>query len=360
MSQLPLQTGPRIKVALIGYGFVGKTFHGPLISAIEGLELIVVASSDSEKVHKDYPDVEVIASAEAAITHPHVDLVVIASPNQTHASLAKLALLANKHVVVDKPFTLDLPEARELIQLATQQQRLLSVFHNRRWDSDFLAIKTYIQAGKIGNIAHFESHMDRFRPQVRDRWREQAQPGSGLWFDIGPHLVDQTLQLFGLPDSVEGNICLLREGAQIDDWAHVVLNYPKHRVILHCSMLAAGGSLRFVAHGTEGSLVKTCIDQQESQLAAGILPGSETWGQDNDEVIYYCPEGKSHLLPTPAGDQRLYYQGIANALRQGDNNPVPAVEALAVMAVIEAAVSASQSGTRQGLALTEQEIAQLR
>ncbi|WP_241603701.1 oxidoreductase [Rosenbergiella nectarea] len=359
MTQVLQQTVPRIKVALIGYGFVGKTFHAPLISAIEGLELFIVASSDSEKVHLDYPAVEVIANAETAITHPEVDLVVIASPNATHAPLAKLALAANKHVVVDKPFTLDLAEARELIEVANRQQRLLSVFHNRRWDSDFLAIKTYLQAGKIGSIAHFESHMDRFRPQVRDRWREKAQPGSGLWFDIGPHLVDQALQLFGLPQSVEGNICLLREGAQIDDWAHVVLNYPKHRVILHCSMLAAGGSLRFVAHGTEGSLVKAGIDQQEAQLVAGVLPKSDIWGQDEDQVIYYCPEGKAHSLATPAGDQSRYYQGIADALRQGAPNPVSGVEALAVMAVIEAAVAASQKGQRQVLALTEHEIAQL-
>lgn len=360
MTQVLQQTVPRIKVALIGYGFVGKTFHAPLISAIEGLELFIIASSDSEKVHHDYPAVEVIANAEAAITHPEVDLVVIASPNATHAPLAKLALETNKHVVVDKPFTLDLAEARELIEVANRQQRLLSVFHNRRWDSDFLAIKTYLLAGRIGSIAHFESHMDRFRPQVRDRWREKAQPGSGLWFDIGPHLVDQALQLFGLPQSVEGNICLLREGAQIDDWAHVVLNYTQHRVILHCSMLAAGGSLRFVAHGTEGSLVKAGIDQQEAQLAAGVLPTSDTWGQDDDQVIYYCSEGKAHSLATPAGDQSRYYQGIADALRQGAPNPVSGVEALAVMAVIEAAVAASQSGQRQVLALTEHEIAQLR
>ena len=360
MSQAPHQSTPRIKVALIGYGFVGKTFHAPLISAIAGLELFIIASSDSEKVHHDYPGAEVIADPEAAITHPEVDLVVIASPNATHAPLAKVALLANKHVVVDKPFTLDLAEARELIEIADQQHRLLSVFHNRRWDSDFLAIKRYLQAGKIGTIAQFESHMDRFRPQVRDRWREKAQPGSGLWFDIGPHLVDQALQLFGLPDSVEGNICLLREGAQIDDWAHVVLNYAKHRVILHCSMLAAGGSLRFVAHGTEGSLVKAGIDQQEAQLAAGVRPGSDTWGQDGDQVIYYCPEGKPHPLTTPAGDQSRYYQGIADAIRLAAPNPVSGVEALAVMAVMEAAVAASQSGQRQVVALTEQEIAQLR
>ena len=360
MSQVPSPKAPSLKVALIGYGFVGKTFHAPLIAATRGLELTVIASSDSQKVHHDYPDVEVIASPEEAVTDPDIDIVVIASPNATHAPLAKRALLANKHVIVDKPFTLDLAEARELIQVADHQQRLLSVFHNRRWDSDYLVIKHAIEAGTIGDVAQFESHIDRFRPEVRDRWREHAQPGSGLWFDIGPHLVDQTLQLFGLPDTVDGNISLLRQGAKIDDWAHVVLNYPNHRVILHCSMLAAGGSLRFVVHGNAGSLVKRKADQQEAQLVAGLRPGSSEWGKDGDELIHYSAQGEASYLPTPAGDQSRYYQGIVDALSPGGKNPVTPVEALAVMAVIEAAVKSSESGTRQSLALTAEEVAQFR
>ncbi|MBT0726572.1 oxidoreductase [Rosenbergiella australiborealis] len=359
MSESTPEKSPRLGVALIGYGFVGKTMHAPFITATEGLELVVVASSNSQKVHNDFPSVQVTDSVDAAITHPDVDLVVIASPNQTHFPLAKRALEAKKHVVVDKPFTLNLEDARELINLATQQQCLLSVFQNRRWDSDFLAMKTYIEAGKIGKVVHFESHIDRFRPKVLDRWREQSQPGSGLWFDIGPHLVDQALQLFGLPETVEANISLLREGAQADDWAHVILNYPNHRVILHCSMMTAGGHLRFVAHGTEGSLVKTSPDQQEPQLLAGILPHSEQWGKDSDETIYYPADGKKTLLPTPAGDQCLFYQGIYNALRNGGKNPVSGLEGLAVMAVIDAAFKASHSGQRQTLALSPQEVSQL-
>ena len=233
-----------INIALIGYGFVGKTFHAPLIQSIEGLTLAVVSSRDEEKVKRDLPNVLVVATPEEAIQHPDVDLVVIASPNATHAPLAALALNAGKHVVVDKPFTLDMQEARELIALADEKQRLLSVFHNRRWDSDFLGIKQVIEEGRLGKVKLFESHIDRFRPEVRVRWREQNVPGSGLWFDLGPHLIDQTLQLFGLPQSVQGNIATLRDGAEINDWAHVVLNYPEHKVILHASMLVAGGTSR--------------------------------------------------------------------------------------------------------------------
>lgn len=169
-----------INIALIGYGFVGKTFHAPLIQSVDGLTLAVVSSRDEEKVKRDLPDVQVVATPEEAITHPDIDLVVIASPNATHAPVATLALNAGKHVVVDKPFTLDMQEARDLIALAEEKQLLLSVFHNRRWDSDFLGIKDVITQGTLGKVKLFESHIDRFRPEVRVRWREQNVPGSGL------------------------------------------------------------------------------------------------------------------------------------------------------------------------------------
>lgn len=207
-----------LQVALIGYGFVGKAFHAPLINSVPGLELSVVSSRDADKVHADLPQVQVIADPLEAIRHPQVDLVVIASPNATHAPLAKAALAAGKDVVVDKPFTLDLAEARELIALAEKHGRLLSVFQNRRWDSDYLGVKQVIEQGLIGQVSHFESHIDRYRPQVRVRWREQNLPGSGLWFDLGPHMVDQALQLFGLPLSVQANIATLRANAEVNDW----------------------------------------------------------------------------------------------------------------------------------------------
>ncbi|MCC8231116.1 oxidoreductase [Enterobacter mori] len=349
-----------INIALIGYGFVGKTFHAPLIQSIEGLTLAVVSSRDEEKVKRDLPNVLVVATPEEAIQHPDVDLVVIASPNATHAPLAALALNAGKHVVVDKPFTLDMQEARELIALADEKQRLLSVFHNRRWDSDFLGIKQVIEEGRLGKVKLFESHIDRFRPEVRVRWREQNVPGSGLWFDLGPHLIDQTLQLFGLPQSVQGNIATLRDGAEINDWAHVVLNYPEHKVILHASMLVAGGTSRFTVHGDKASVVKARIDQQEAQLLAGVIPGSESWGEDSDDMVLFDAAGDATRLKTPKGDQRQYYINVRDALTGTIGNPVHPVEALAVMAVLEAAVRSSETGSTQTLELTAEERALLR
>ncbi|WP_152081051.1 oxidoreductase [Enterobacter oligotrophicus] len=352
-------SGKTINVALIGYGFVGKTFHAPLIQSVDGLKLAVVSSRDEEKVKRDIPDVIVVGTPEEAIQHPDIDLVVIASPNATHAPLATLALHSGKHVVVDKPFTLDMQEARDLIALAKEKQLLLSVFHNRRWDSDFLGIKQVIEQGTLGNVKHFESHIDRFRPEVRVRWREQNVPGSGLWFDLGPHLIDQTLQLFGLPQSVQGNIATLRDGAEINDWAHVVLNYPEHKVVLHCSMLVAGGTSRFTVHGDKASVLKGRIDQQEVQLLAGVIPGSEHWGEDSDDMVLFDANGETSRVKTPKGDQRQYYLNVHDALTGKSENPVHPVEALAVMAVLEAAVKSSETGSTQALELSAEERALL-
>ena len=183
-----------LDVALIGYGYAGKTFHAPLIASVPGLRLAAVGSRDPAKVHADRPAVVVERDAADLLAMP-IDLVVIATPNDTHFDLARRALAAGKHVVVDKPFTVTLAEARELAALAKQRGRILSVFHNRRWDGDFLTVRRLIASGALGDVAYFESHFDRYRPRVRARWREQPGGGGGLWYDLGPHLVDQALQL---------------------------------------------------------------------------------------------------------------------------------------------------------------------
>src|SRR5579871_2377508 len=258
-----------IRVALIGYGFAGKTFHAPLIAATPGLRLRTVATRQPENVLRTFPSIRV-TDPKTAFADKDTDLVVIATPNESHFPLAQTALLAGKHVVVDKPFTTTLAEAEALADLSRAQGRLLSVFHNRRWDSDFLTVKAIIEQDLLGEVVHLESRMDRFRPQIRDRWRERSGPGSGLWFDLGPHLVDQALQLFGMPQRVSATISAQRPGAQTDDWAHVLLDYGRRKVILHCSLLAASGTPRFMVHGTRGSAIKRLPDQQEAQLLAGM------------------------------------------------------------------------------------------
>ena len=350
-----------IRVGLIGYGFAGKAFHAPLIAAVPGLELTVIGSSRREAILADYPHVEV-TSAEEVTTHPSVDLVVIATPNESHFPLAAAALRAGKDVVVDKPFTLDLAEARELVSIAKEHGRLLSVFQNRRFYSEVLATREVLLSGALGAVAQYECHMDRFRPVVRQRWREIPGPGSGLWFDLGPHLIDQSLHLFGMPDSVTANIATLREGGQTDDWAHVVLNYPTLRVVLQASLLVAWGvdsvaaAPRSALHGTRASWAKFGIDPQENQSLSGMLPTDPAFGVDNDPgILYEGATGAKTEIPVPVGDQRIYYAGVRDAILNNTPAPISGEHGVAVMAVLEATFASSAQGKTLPVALTEEE-----
>lgn len=351
-----IETGKEVRVGLIGYGYAGKTFHAPLIRSVPGLKLTVVGSSKPDIVQADVPGVSVCSNMEEVANHPEIDLLVIASPNESHFPLASMALRSGKHVVVDKPFTVKLADARTLVELAEEQGRLLSVFHNRRWDSEVLAAKAMVESGVLGEISHFETHIDRFRPQVRQRWREQTGPGAGLWFDLGPHLIDQALQLFGLPQTVNASFAIQRKGGQTDDWAHVQLNYKSLRVVLHVMLLASGGVPRSVLHGTLGSWVKFGGDVQEKQLVAGMLPGSDGFGVDPDPGIFY--EGataKQTKIPAPAVNQADYYLGIRDALWGRHPNPVPPSQASAVMSILETSFESGARGQVLSLSLTDKE-----
>ncbi|NTX12463.1 oxidoreductase [Myxococcus sp. CA056] len=345
-----------LRVALLGYGFAGKSFHAPLLRTVEGLSLRTVASSRPDDVHADLPDVTVIPAARDAATHPDVDLVVVATPNETHVPLTEAALRAGKHVVVDKPFTITLAEARALSALAHERGRVLSVFHNRRWDSDFLALKALLTDGTLGRVTHVESRFDRFRPEVRQRWREQPVPGAGIWFDLGPHLVDQVLQLFGLPDTVVGMLAAHRDGAAVDDWCQVTLVYPQRHVVLQASMLIAGGLPRFAVHGTRGSWLKYGMDTQADRLIAGELPGASDWGEDaTPGRVIVGGSSEARTTSTPRGDYRQFYAGIRDAVRGTRRNPVTPLDAVAVAAVLDAAVLSSRTGRACTLDLTSEE-----
>ncbi len=330
-----------IRTGLIGYGFAGKTFHAPLIEAVPGLELAAICSSDAAKVHADRPAVEVFASAESLLARPDIALVVIATPNDTHFALARAALLAHKHVVVDKPFTLTLAQAHELSALAGHQDRVLSVFHNRRWDSDFMTVRQLLQSGALGRVVHFESHFDRFRPQLRARWREQPGLGGGLWFDLGAHLVDQAVQLFGWPQAIGVDLARFRDGSEADDWVHATLRYDGLRVVLHASALVADSGLRFAVHGTRGSYLKHGLDSQETSLKAGVQPRwppQAGWGVDDGQSMLTTLQGdalETQAWPVQPGNYGAYYAGLRDTILGAGPNPVTPAQAVAVMALIE-------------------------
>jgi predicted dehydrogenase len=344
-----------IHAGLIGYGYAGKTFHAPLLRAVPGLDLTVVGSSRPERVLADIPGVTICSPMEAA-THPALDFVVIASPNESHFPLAAAAIEAGKHVVVDKPFTLDLAEARELVRLARQHGRLLSVFQNRRWESDILAAKLVLDSGVLGKVTHFEAHMDRFRPLVRQRWREDPGPGAGLWFDLGPHLIDLTLNLFGLPEAVLASVAAMRPGGRTDDWGHAQLIYPDLRVILNATLLSSGGIPRTLLHGTRASWAKYGPDLQEKQLIEGVIPGTKGFGDDPDPgILFDGATGERTEIPVPPADQIGYYIGVRDAILGLSPLPVSPESAIAVMAVLETTFASAAQGKVLPLPLTQEE-----
>jgi predicted dehydrogenase len=345
-----------IRVGLIGFGFVSKTFHVPLLKATDDYKITAVSSSHPADVKPVLPDADVVSDPEALATHPEVDLVVIASPNETHAPLAEAAMSAGRNVVVDKPFTITVEEARHLAAVAKGTDVLLSVFQNRRWDSDFLTVQDAIRRDLTGRVVLFESRIDRYRPEVRDRWREIPGPGAGLLYDLGPHLIDQTLLLFGVPDSVQATLANQRHGARTDDFFHLVMGYGEMVATLQAGSLVSGGTARFSVHGDRASVVKQNPDAQEDQLRAGVLPGSRDWGLDPDDaVLYDGATGDTRTLKAARGDQRGYYVALREALHGRAPNPVPPEQGATVMAIIEAALRAEEEGRRVVPDLTEVE-----
>ncbi|NHZ39718.1 oxidoreductase [Massilia aquatica] len=335
-----------VRVGLIGYGFSGATFQAPLIASIAGMRITRVCSSQGERVLRDFPDAVVVADPATLIDSSEVDLVVVATANASHAPLARQALLAGKHVVVEKPFTITLDDGADLIALADERQLVLSVFHNRRWDSDFLTLRQTIESGLLGPINTYEAHFDRYRPNVRGRWREQDLPGSGLLYDLGAHLIDQALVLFGNPDCVNCDMGVQRGAAPStasDDYFHLTMRYGARRVILHAASLVLQAGPRFIVHGETGSFIKHGMDPQEAALIRGERPGAPGWGVEAEgqhaQVSFVkgglTVTGKAASLP---GSYQEYYQRVFDAIVNGKGAPVTAREGLAVIKIIRLAM----------------------
>ncbi len=337
----------KIKTGLVGYGFAGSTFHAPVLSTVDALALTAVASSKPELVHKDWPDATVYAEPAQLFADESIELVVIAAPNEAHFSLAQAALRAGKHVVVDKPFTITSGQAQTLITLAQERKLVLSVYHNRRWDGDFLTLKALLAQGTLGRVTSVESHFDRFRPEIRQRWRESAAPGGGLLYDLGPHMLDQAVQLFGMPEKLYADIDLQRDGAQAVDYLHIVLYYERLRVVLQAGCLVKAPTARFAVHGDAGSFVKFGLDPQEDALRAGGRPGQPGWGEDGVRGALHLgtqPDGQFEHVDLQPGRYQDFYQGMADAIRDGKPAPVAAEDALATIRLIELALQSATEG----------------
>lgn len=333
-----------VQVGLVGYGLAGEIFHAPLISSVAGLQLAAVFSSNPAKVQRDYPSLTVEPSLEQLLAHDEITSVVIATPNTTHFEFAKQAILAGKHVVVDKPFTITSADADVLIALAQEHHVLLSVYQSRRWDNDFKTIRRMLQSQLLGDISTYEEHYDRFRLSVTDRWRDQAIPGSGMLYDLGAHLIDHALTLFGVPLTVQATVQAIRPGGVVDDYFHIVLGYPEHRnVILHSSIIVREPGPRFQINGTKGSFIKYGLDSQEDALKAGKRPGDPGWGEDPSSD-YGCLtmdiDGLTvnGTIQTLRGGYEGFYQDWAAAITDGKPVPVDPMDSRNVIRTIELAL----------------------
>jgi len=323
-----------IRVGLVGYGLAGSVFHAPLIRACGRMDLTAVLTS------RDAP--KRVDSLEDLIEA--CKLVVVASPNTSHFPIARQALEAGCHVVVDKPFTVTIDEADELIRIAAERQSLLSIFHNRRWDGDFLTVREVLP--QLGDVLLFEAAWDRFRPAIKPGWREQPEPGAGLWNDLGPHMIDQALQLFGIPDSIEADIFAQRADAAVDDYFDVSLHYGTCRVRLRSSSLVADPRPRFAVHGTAGSFVKFGLDPQEAQLKDGMNPNDPDFALDTPDGTLTFGDGTQDRVPTTRGRWVSFYEAIAAAILDGAPLPVDPADARTGLALIDLARRAASSGQR--------------
>ncbi|WP_229157837.1 oxidoreductase [Fluctibacter halophilus] len=334
-----------IKVGLVGFGFSATTFHLPFLNALACFAVRGVMSSRPDDVRAVLPDVTVCDTIDALCENPDIELVVITAPNAHHYGLANTAIAAGKHVVVDKPFVTRSADGQALIDAAKQQGTVLSVFHNRRWDGDFLSVKQLLAEKRLGELRYMSSHFDRFRPQVRDRWRETDQDGGGILYDLGPHLIDQALVLFGYPQALTAHCETLRENGKTCDFFDVMLHYPGLKVRLHSSPFNAAPNPRFSLQGTLGSAVFTGLDPQEDQLKRGVLPGSAGWGEYPQEQFaqVYLSE-QQQLLQPQSGDYAHYYRQLAEAIRLNEKPSVTASSALQSIQLLEYAVQSSNDG----------------
>lgn len=323
-----------IRVGLVGYGLAGSVFHAPLIRACERMELAAVLTTRDAPNRVDSFD-ELIDSS---------DLVVIASPNTSHFPLSKQALEAGKHVVVDKPFTVTLDEADELIRIAGERERTLTVFHNRRWDGDFLTVRKILP--QLGDVSLFEAHWDRFRPAIKQGWREIPEPGGGVFSDLGPHMIDQAMQLFGMPDAIEGDIVAQRADALVDDFFDLTFHYGNRRVCLRCSTLVSDQRPRFAVHGANGSYVKYGLDPQEAQLKAGFTPNDPNFGITGLAGTLTAPDGSQTKIETERSNYTIFYELVADAIIDGAPVPVAPENARDGLMLIGLARRASAEGRR--------------
>jgi len=338
-----------IDVGVVGFGLGGRAFHAPIIHAVPGLRLAAIVERSGSSAREIYPEAKIVRDIEELLAIKSISLIAIATPNETHFPFAKRCLEAGRHVVVDKPFTSTLAEARELVELARKHDRVITVYQDRRFDGDFRTVQELLAKGSLGKIVRFESAFDRCRPQIRaNSWKEKPAPGSGVFFDLGPHLVDQALQLFGTPEHVFADIRIEREGSLTEDAFDLTLYYKNGlRAILMASMLAPDPRPHYRIQGTRGVYVKHTLDPQEALLRGNHPAMGADWGVEPEKdwgtmTLWSDGELTHANVPTLRGDYRDFYAQVRDAIEGHAAPPVTPDEALRLMYTLELCVGSSR------------------
>lgn len=335
-------------VALASFGMSSTVFHAPFIQVHEGFNLYAVWERTVKKAYEQYPNIISYKTYEEILNDSNVDIVIVNTPNFTHYALAKQALEANKHVIVEKPFTVTNEEAEELIQIAGVKKLLLSVYHNRRWDADFLTVKHVIDNKQVGEVVEAALYFDRYSESLSYKiHKETPGPGTGSLYDLGSHLIDQALQLFGMPLSVFAHIDIIRPISKVDDYFEVILFYPHLRVKLHSTYLAAYSGTGYIIHGTKASFIKPKTNVQEIALLQKTIPTQEVWVKEQAAdfgSLYTVNNGNvlKEVIPTINGNYMDYYNNIYNALLGKEALLVTPQQAAAVIKIIEAAYKSKE------------------
>jgi len=339
-----------IRTAVAGFGISAKVFHAPFIHTMPEFELVSVQERNREDSKLIYPEVKVVKTFEELISDPTIELVVVTTPNDTHFPYAAAAMRAGKHVVLEKPFTNTTRDAQELIDISKETGTLLSVYQNRRYVSDFLTIKEILGKKLLGEVHEFVAHYDRYRAEARpNAWREKPEPGSGILYDLGSHLIDQALHLFGMPNSITADIKQQRPHAKTDDYFEIWMQYDNLKVRLHSGMLVREMGPRYMVHGTVGSFIKSGEDPQEAALKAGEMPIGHRWGHEDplDEgILHTVIDGavERRSYPTLPGNFGSYYKNIWRAIRQHAPLTETAMDGYRTIFIIEKAFESWREG----------------
>jgi len=340
----------KINAAVIGFGLSGKVFHAPFLFTHPGFILKKIVERHSDESKQIYPEIEVVKNYSELLQNPYLDMIVVGTPNTSHFEMTKDCLEAGKHVVVEKPFTALSVEGEKLIEISEKTGKKIFVFHNRRWDGDFLTIQKIVEENLLGDIVEYEAHFDRYAPIVdRFGWRDEPAPGSGILYDLGPHLIDQAIQLFGCPRSLFANIQKQRNSSLVDDYFELTLYYDHLKAILKAGMIVKDPGPRYIIHGINGSFIKYGIDPQEEMLQQGFLPAGDDWGAEEPEYWGLINMDLNGLqiqgtIETECGNYHGFYDNVYDVLINNAEMAVKPQEASDVIRIIELAFESADKG----------------